>query len=71
MAASIKKLAEAGYGFDGSQKGLTQEVLAKIANGEFDGAIEEQFGEEAVGIAKARATKAFPEYEKLIGGESS
>ena len=71
MAAAIKRLAEAGYGFDGSQKGLTQEVLAKIANGEFDGAIEEQFGEGVVAIAKERATKAFPEYEKLIGGESS
>lgn len=71
MAAGVLRLAEAGYGFDGSQKILTQEVLAKIANGEFDNAIKEQFGEEAVAIAKARATKAFPEYEKLIGGESS
>jgi hypothetical protein len=71
MAAAIKRLAEAGYGFEGSQKILTQEVLAKIANGEFDGAIEEQFGEGVVAIAKERATKAFPEYEKLIGGESS
>lgn len=71
MAAGVLRLAETGYGFDGSQKELTQEVLARIANGEFDGAIKEEFGESAVAIAKERAAKAFPEYEKISGGESS